>query len=240
MKRQCSQCTASHIKRQFKPVTHVIFDLDGVIIDSENIYKQAFQKTVEDYGQTFSDDFYQKMLGRSGPNVAEMTIKEYNLNVLPADLIKKYRGYSYGQLINVELLPGVERLIKHLHQHHVPLAIATSSAKESFMLKTRRFGHLINLFEHVVCGSDPEVKTGKPDPDIYLVCASRFAQKPDPAKCLVFEDSEMGMRAALGANMQVVLIPNENVPEEIWKLATSKIESLEVFTPDLFGLPAFT
>nr|AEE61667.1 unknown [Dendroctonus ponderosae] len=240
MKRQCSQCLASRVERQFKPVTHFIFDLDGVIIDSEKIYKKAFQKTVEDYGQTFTDASYRMMSGRTGANVAKITIKEYNLNVLPADLINKYRGYSYPALINVELLPGVERLIKHLYQHHVPIAIATSSAKESFMMKTRRFGHLINLFDHIVCGGDPEVKTGKPDPDIYLVCASRFAQKPHPSKCLVFEDSEIGLRAALSANMQVVLTPNETVPEEIWALATLKIESLEVFAPDLFGLPAFT
>lgn len=78
---------------------------------------------------------------------------------------------------------GVERLIQHLHKNDVPFAIATSSGKKSFDVKTSKHKPLFSLFNHfVIGGSDPEVKNGKPAPDIFLICASRFPDKPHSSK----------------------------------------------------------
>jgi len=77
-------------------------------------------------------------------------------------------------------------LIRHLHQHNIPLAIATGSNKESYDLKVMRHQELIGLFHHVVlASSDPEVKQGKPHPDSFLVAARRFEDNPEPDKVIL-------------------------------------------------------
>lgn len=80
-------------------------------------------------------------------------------------------------------MPGAERLVRHLHKHKIPIAIATSSDQDSVDRKSQNHQEIFSFFHHVVCfGSDAEVKNGKPAPDIFLVCASRFPDKPSPEK----------------------------------------------------------
>lgn len=107
-------------------------------------------------------------------------------------------------------------------------------------LKTTHHRELFKLFNHRVCGStDPEVKQGKPSPDIFLVAANRFSDKPTSENCLVFEDAPNGVTAATAAGMQCVMVPDEHVPLEMCKLATQVLKSLEDFKPEEFGLPPF-
>lgn len=83
-------------------------------------------------------------------------------------------------------IAGAERLITHLSKHNIPIAVATSSSKESLAVKTKNHQNIFKLFHHIVCGTtDPDVKNGKPAPDIFLVAASRFDDKPDPSKVSV-------------------------------------------------------
>ena len=141
---------------------------------------------------------------------------------------------------NCDLMPGVLRLLLHLKLHGVPMAIATSSHKRHFDLKTTKHIELFNkMFNHVVTGDD--VVKSKPEPEIFLIAAEKFGEteKIDPSKVLVFEDAHLGVEAANRAEMNVVWVYDEqNYPNPAVN-STLSIKSLFDFKPELFGLPPF-
>ena len=160
----------------------------------------------------------------------------YNSSLLD-DQFKLLCALTYT---NNKKLAGAERLLHHLHDTKVPFALATSSGADMVNIKIQHYRELFHLFHHKVCGSsDPDVKEGKPAPDIFLVAAARFPDKPEPADCLVFEDAPNGVKAANAAGMQSVMVPDPHIPEDMRKGATQVLKSLEDFKPEDFGLPAF-
>ncbi|XP_037570552.2 pseudouridine-5'-phosphatase [Dermacentor silvarum] len=224
----------------FKPVTHVIFDLDGVILDTEKMHEEAVQAIADRYGKKYTWDLKLKLMGTTGADSARMVIDGLNLPLTVDDYLVDLGRIYAEKYPKVTLIPGVDRLVRHLHKHGVPLAIATSSKRVSFTLKTARHKELLALFHHVVCsGDDPAVKHGKPHPDIFLVAASKFEGKPPPEKILVFEDAPNGVTAALAAGMQVVMLPDPRMDEQNKRRATLCIDSLMNFKPEVFGLPPF-
>ncbi|CAG9769325.1 unnamed protein product [Ceutorhynchus assimilis] len=224
----------------FKQVTHVIFDMDGLIIDSEAAYHRILQSIAQQYGKDYSHELLLKILGTTEEDTARIFIKELNIPLTLEEFLKIFSKKTEEELQHPPLMPGAEKLIRHLANLNIPIAVATSSSEPSYLLKTKNHQNVFSLFSHVVCGStDPEVINGKPAPDIFLVCASRFPDKPDPAKCLVLEDAPNGIRGALAAGMQGVLVPAKDVEEEQRSFATLVVDSLEEFQPELFGLPPF-
>ncbi|KAG8192984.1 hypothetical protein JTE90_028104 [Oedothorax gibbosus] len=224
----------------FKPVTHVLFDMDGLLLDTENLYTEIYQTIASKYGKTYTWELKVQLMGMVSTDSVKAFIEKLQIPMTEQEFNDTFRQLCNEYFLRAETLPGVERLIKHLHAHNIPIAIATSSMKSSFDLKTKNHQELVSLFNHVVCGSsDPEVKQGKPAPDVFLVCASRFADKPSPDKVLVFEDAPLGVQAARAAGMQVVMVPDPRMSEELRKEATQVLASLEDFRPELFGLPPF-
>ncbi|KAL3282542.1 hypothetical protein HHI36_005722 [Cryptolaemus montrouzieri] len=224
----------------FQKVTHVIFDMDGLLIESESIYNKILCEIAASYGKTFDLRIKLKILGTPEPDTARIAIEEMNLPLTVEEFLKVYRKRVDEELTNPVLMPGAAKLVEHFHRHKVPIAVATSSAEDSMKIKTQHHKQLFSLFHHVVCGStDPEVKHGKPAPDIFLICASRFPDKPDPSQCLVFEDAPNGVKGARAAGMQAVLVPANDVEEEFKKPATLVLKSLLDFKPELFALPSF-
>lgn len=131
------------------------------------------------------------------------------------------------------------RLIRHFHALNIPIAVATSSSTSTLAEKTKNHRELFDLFHHVVTGSHPDLKNGKPAPDIFLLCASMFDPVPDPAQCLVFEDAPNGIQAACDSGMQSVMVPHQSLGSQYTLRATQVIHSLIDFKPSDFGLPAF-
>ncbi|KAH8279906.1 hypothetical protein KR054_010417 [Drosophila jambulina] len=224
----------------FQPVTHCIFELDGLLIDSERLRSESIQKILDPFGHTFGFDLKQRCMGKPESEQVDLIVATFGLPLNRCEFENQLKLLSRGDIGRVKLLPGVERLLKHLHDFNIPMAIGSSSCRSSFDANTRRYSRLIDLFHHVVLsGSDEEVKRGKPAPDIFLTAASRFDESPEPSKCLVFESSLLGMEAALAAGMQVVLVPDPLVSIRTTTAATLRLKSLEGFRPQYFGLPPF-
>lgn len=227
---------ACRCKPQYKNVTHVIFDLDGTLIDSETVYCEIFSILASKYGKTFTSDIHNLTTGLPEQKTLQTIIEKLELPVSINKFRQQFIELQKEKMNNVNLLPGAENLIRHLKRHKIPMAIATSSCYESFQQKTVNHKELFSLIHHVVCGDDSQLKNSKPAPDIYLLAAKRFFPPVNPENCLVFEDSPTGMKSGLAAKMQVVLVPDSSVPKDIWKLATIKINSLEEIKLELFGL----
>ncbi|KAJ0182892.1 hypothetical protein K1T71_000868 [Dendrolimus kikuchii] len=155
------------------------------------------------------------------------------------EICEKYgKKYSKELEIKVSIL-GAERLLRHLYDYNIPMALATNSTEQAVNLHATARPKLFGMFSHKVSATDPEVDRGKPNPDIYLVAAARFPSKPKPSNCLVFEDSKIGVDAAREAGMQVVMIPDRRLERELTRHATLVLRSLLDFKPELFGLPPF-
>ncbi|KAL1478758.1 hypothetical protein MTO96_015975 [Rhipicephalus appendiculatus] len=224
----------------FKPVTHVIFDLDGVVLDADKVYAAAVEDVVGRYHKKYTWELKKRVMGMPDADAARIVIDTLGLPVS-----EDYYLYELDRLYKLTLSlsrvkPGAEDLIRHLHAHGVPIAMTTSTMPLSFGLKMAHHRNVLSLFNHVlILGRDPEVKHGKPNPDIFLVAASKFYDHPPPVKVLVFEDTPAGVTAALDAGMQVVMVPDPRMDQANRSRATLCIDSLVDFKPELFGLPSF-
>ncbi|XP_043498722.1 pseudouridine-5'-phosphatase-like [Polistes fuscatus] len=224
----------------YKKVTHCIFDMDGLLLDTETLYSQAFNQISQKYGKDYTWEHKIKIMGFKSSEAAKTIVEMLELPISGPEFERQLSDIYVEIFPKCNLMPGAERLLKHLKNNNVPIALATSSSKSTGDIKTQRWEHIFDLFHHrVYGGTDPEVKKGKPNPDIFLIAAQRFPDKPEPSKCLVFEDSPNGVEAAVAAGMQVIMVPDPMLDEKYFKGATIVLKSLEDFRPELFGLPPY-
>ncbi|KAL1334343.1 hypothetical protein AAHE18_11G170600 [Arachis hypogaea] len=182
------------------------------------------------------------MMGRKAIEAARIFVEESGISdSLSAEQFLVEREEMLQELFPTsELMPGADRLLRHLNAKGVPIALATGSLKRHFELKTQRHGELFALMHHVVLGDDPEVKQGKPSPDVFLAAAKRFEGGPlDPSNILVFEDAPSGVLAAKNAGMSVVMVPDPRLDKSFHDIADLVLNSLMDFNPSEWGLPPF-
>lgn len=162
-------------------VSHIIFDLDGLLVDSEPLYEQAFAEVISNHGSKLTQELRLKFLGTSERKSCEIVVETLKLPCTVEDFENQFVAAFHRIASQAELLPGAERLIRHLHASKVPFCVASGSAGPGVELKTKNHKELFKLFHHIVTGgTDPEVKHPKPNPDIFWVAAGRFPANPKP------------------------------------------------------------
>ncbi|XP_037957274.1 probable pseudouridine-5'-phosphatase [Teleopsis dalmanni] len=228
-------------KRIFRKVTHCIFELDGLLLDTEDKYEMIIKDMIKIFNKELTWEIRLQLFGKTDLEVAEFLIEEFELPVTVNEFLVQYYRIAMRKLRASELFPGAERLIRHLHKNRVPMALATSSTEDMVRIKTQGNRDVFRLLHHKVYGgSDRAVRERKPAPDIFFIASQRFIPWVTPMDCLVFEHSPNGVRGARTAKMQCVMKPDKRFPaEEMREIANEVLNSLEDFRPELYGLPAY-
>lgn len=202
----------------------VIFDMDGLMFNTELIAKIAWFQTFEKLDYKISDDDYLKIVGRNSSDIKRL-LSEILGNDFPyeksAQLQRQYFD-DYVDMNGIELKAGLLELLDYLEKNSIPKAVASSSDKEK-VLKRLNITNVLNRFDAIICGD--EIQNGKPAPEIFLKTAARLNVAPE--KCIVLEDSDAGVMAAHNAGMIPLIIPDLTPPDaEVVKLAYGVYKSL--------------
>jgi beta-phosphoglucomutase-like phosphatase (HAD superfamily) len=215
----------------FKSITHVIYDLDGLLLDTESLHEQVNSEVANRYGKTFNTAAKMAIAGRPTLDSARILVELLQLPLTTEEYLVERNKLLYPLYGTAKVLPGTVELI------HVPQAIASSSSRHHFEMKTINHHHWLKLLTIKTLGDDPEIKQGKPSPDIFLLAAKRLQANPE--QCLVFEDSVAGMLAAIAAGMSVVVIPDPVFDSQLFKAADQILTSMTEFNPQDWNLPGY-
>ncbi|GAA6024804.1 hypothetical protein JCM11491_005612 [Sporobolomyces phaffii] len=228
-------------------VNAVIFDMDGLLIDSERMYTKVTNDVLRPYGKQVTWDIKSQLMGRPAHDAARVLIELTGVPLTVEQVLTQSSSGLERAFTEVRPLPGVVKLVKHLEKHSVPMAIATGSMKKNYLIKSAHLGHLFEPFgDKVLCGDDPRLGgKGKPDPTIFIEGAKLLGitTQEERKAVLVFEDGAPGVVAARAAGMEVVWIPDAELVNTLGDdhgLNPSLThESMEHFDPAQWGLPPY-
>ncbi len=217
--------------------SQALFDMDGLLLDTEIIYTEVTQRIVGRFGKVFDWSIKSHMIGRGSRESSQYLVEALDLPITAEGYLSERDSLLREAFPFCRPMPGAERLVRHLRRHDIPIAVATSSNRELFELKISRHRDWFELFDTVVTGDDPEVTRAKPAPDIFLVAARRLGGQT--ATSLVFEDAPSGLEAGKAAGMNVVAVPDPNMDKKQYQDACIILDSLEQFEPRDFGFPPY-
>ena len=211
-------------------IAAVVFDMDGVLIDSEHVWDGVREALAHERGGRWHPGAQRDMMGMSSPEWSAYMHDELGVPLDPQainDEVVERIEARYRQ--GLPLLPGAVEAVRGLAGRW-PLGLASSSNREIIDLVLREAGLVA---EFAVTLSSEEVDRGKPAPDVYLEAARRLGARP--ARCVAVEDSGNGMRSAAAAEMTVIALPNPHYPPdpEALALAATTLDSLHRLTPAL-------
>ena len=188
-----------------------IFDMDGLLLDTERVCMRVFKQACAAQNVPFLEDVYLSIIGCNSAGIEKILRDGYGAGLdypaLHSEWKERYKAIVMHQAIPIK--EGVVELLEWFKHHNIALAVATSSNQEVALTKLR-LAKLDHYFSTITTGC--EVKHGKPDPEIYLLAAERLAI--EPSRCLAFEDSNNGTKAAVAANMQTYQVPDLVKPSD--------------------------
>jgi HAD superfamily hydrolase (TIGR01509 family) len=201
-----------------------IFDMDGLMLDTEPAYRVAWQAASAECGYDLPDPLYFTLIGR-GRSEGEQTLVDAFGPEFPVDAFRAAclrREAAMFDTTAPPKKPGLDELLELLDSRKIVKAVATSTERRTAVAQLTAAG-LLNRFDAVATGD--EVVNGKPAPDLFLLAAQRLGV--EPVHCIVFEDAEAGTIAAHRAGMRVFIVPDLKQPSpEVRNLAAGVFESL--------------
>ena len=176
----------------------VIFDMDGVLVDSQPYHFKADIETMSEYGVVKDQKFYEKFAGTLTSDRMRILKDLFKLDIPVEEMVKKREDMILEIMAREDIKPvsGIPEFLKSIKNRGLKTAVASSSGYDLIGLILSRLG-ISEYFDSITSGND--VKRGKPSPDIFLLAAERIGA--EPSECLVVEDSENGVKAAKSAGM---------------------------------------
>ena len=199
---------------------NIIFDMDGVIFDTERFWLDCCIPASEEMGMEGFAEVYPRCIGVTEPETWRIMMDAYGDRQLLEEMYAKageifHRRYEEGGL---PVKPGAREILKWIHEQKIPVALA-SSTKEEIVRKELTDAGLLQYFDTITCGD--HVERSKPAPDIFLKAAERLGKAPE--SCFVIEDSYNGIRAAAAAGTIPLMVPDMLEPTEEIRQLTSQI-----------------
>jgi len=184
----------------------LIFDMDGVLINSEHLWRKAMIKGFSEFGIDLTEDECRSTMGMRFREVILLWLNRHKKPVTVASTLENRVQDLLIELINTEgrIIDGIPEIIEHCIKNHIPLGLATSSSQTLMNTVVER----LDLSKKIPFRVSAEsLKYAKPHPEVFLLCAEKM--KVDPQQCLVIEDSVNGVIAARAAGMQVIAVPDD-------------------------------
>ncbi|MEV4114275.1 HAD family phosphatase [Nonomuraea sp. NPDC049695] len=211
-----------------------MFDLDGVLVDSEPVWEEVRRAFVAEHGGTWQPDTQSRLMGMSTPEWAAY-LHSLGVSLSPDEIARGVVDQMAARYRDeVPLMPGAVKAVRRLHES-VTLGLASSSPRTLIDVVLAAAG-LTECFAATV--STEEVERGKPAPDGYLEAARRL--EVDPRQCVAVEDSSNGLRSAHAAGMRVIAVPHPRYPPapDALALAGRVLPDLDALTSELLGSPS--
>ncbi len=221
------------LRRLVRPVDAVIFDMDGVLLDTERLYTTATQQIVGRFGKVFDWSIKGHMIGRPARESARYLVDALALPITPDDYLREREVLFETLMPTADAMPGARALVEALDARGVPVAVATSSASRLYDLKITRHRDWFARFRVVVNGDDPRIAHGKPAPDIYLLAARGLGIPAE--RCVAIEDAPAGVQSARAAGMQVIAVPDPALGHGPVAEADLVLDSLAALHPAHLG-----